>query len=117
MDLPELDTFSERVYWLVGQVPRGSVASYGQIAHLAGAPRAARAVGTLMRRAKENGHEDVPWQRIINGKGGISFKGDTLRAEHQLRLLTEEGVPFEDYSCDFETYEWSPERSFWEVDW
>lgn len=117
MELPELDTFSDRVYWLVAQVPAGAVASYGQIAHLAGAPRAARAVGTLMRRAKENGHGDVPWQRIINGKGAIARKGDTLRAEHQLRLLTAEGVPFDDYSCDMDTYEWDPLLAYWAVEW
>ncbi len=117
MELPELETFSERVYWVVAQVPSGAVASYGQIAHLAGAPRAARAVGTLMRRSKENGHEDVPWQRIINSKGAIAFKGDTLRAEHQVRLLVAEGVVFDDYSCDMDTFEWSPDHAYWAVEW
>lgn len=112
----DLDEFSDRVYWLVQQVPAGQVVTYGQIALLAGSPRAARAVGTLMRNSLANGVE-LPWQRVINASGGISFKGDFARAELQRRLLDEEGVVFgNNGKCDLEQYRWEPDVLFWEAD-
>ncbi|MEM1347151.1 MAG: MGMT family protein [Myxococcota bacterium] len=116
--LPELADFSERVYWLVAQIPSGKVATYGQIAYYAGAPRAARAVGSSLRKSLHNGHEGIPWQRVLNARGGISFKGDLGRAELQRRLLRREGVVFDDrFFCSLETYEWSPSSPFWGADW
>lgn len=110
----ELDEFADRVYWLAQQVPRGRVVSYGQLALYAGSPRAARAVGTLMRRSLANGVE-VPWQRVINASGGISFKGDLARAELQRRLLEDEGVVFAPNGrCDLDEYRWQPDVLFWE---
>ncbi|MFP4597186.1 MAG: MGMT family protein [Persicimonas sp.] len=111
----DLDEFSDRVYWIVQQVPAGQVVTYGQIALLAGSPRAARAVGTLMRNSLANGVE-LPWHRVINASGGISFKGDFARAELQRRLLDEEGVVFGDNGkCDLEEYRWEPDVLFWEA--
>lgn len=105
--------FSDRVYWLVCQVPAGCVATYGQIATYAGSPRAARAVGNLMKSSLKKGR-DVPWHRIINVKGGISSKGDTERAELQRRLLEAEGIEFDDAGlCDLEKYRWEPREVFW----
>ncbi len=112
----DLDEFSDRVYWLVQQVPAGHVVTYGQVALLAGSPRAARAVGTLMRNSLANGVE-LPWHRVINASGGISFKGDFARAELQRRLLDEEGVVFgNNGKCDLEQYRWDPDVFFWEAD-
>lgn len=111
----ELEEFSDRVYWLVAQVPVGEVVTYGQIALYAGSPRAARAVGSLMRRSQPQGI-DIPWQRVINASGGISFKGDFARAELQRRLLEEEGVLFANNGrCDLEKYRWQPEVLFWDA--
>lgn len=108
------NNFSERVYWLVAQVPRGCVATYGQIATLAGSPRAARAVGNLMRLSLKRGRE-VPWHRIINHQGRISSKGDTERAELQRRLLEAEGIEFDDTGrCELEQVRWSPREGFWD---
>lgn len=105
--------FSDRVYWLVCQIPSGQVAAYGQIATYAGSPRAARAVGNLMKRSVAVGRE-VPWHRVINAKGAISFKGDTPRAELQRRLLSAEGVVFDDRGrCDLDIYRWEPREVFW----
>lgn len=112
----ELDVFGDRVYWLVRQVPEGRVVTYGQIALYAGSPRAARAVGTLMRNSLENGVE-LPWQRVINASGGISFKGDFARAELQRRLLHDEGVVFgSNGKCDLKRYRWDPPVTFWEAE-
>lgn len=109
--------FRGRVRHVVAAIPVGSVATYGQIAHLAGAPRAARAVGNILRGLADP--DVIPWQRVINAKGGISIRGDQARATRQRALLREEGVPFEPdrWTCDFEAYEWSPDEAFWATDW
>lgn len=113
MNKPQ-NKFSDRVYWLVCQVPRGCVATYGQIATYAGSPRAARAVGNLMRRSLKQ-HRQVPWHRVINAKGGISSRGDTERAELQRRLLEQEGIEFDQSGlCELEAYRWQPREVFWE---
>lgn len=105
--------FADRTYWLVCQVPAGRVATYGQIATYAGSPRAARAVGSLMRRSLHNDRE-IPWHRIINAKGAISSKGDTARAELQFRLLKAEGIDFDEKErCDLERFRWAPQEIFW----
>lgn len=108
--------FSERVYWLVTRIPFGQVATYGQIATYAGSPRAARAVGTLLRYSLENFGE-LPWQRVLNAQGRISFKGDFVRAELQRALLEAEGIIFDDQGrCDLNAVRWQPREIFWDVD-
>ncbi len=79
--------FFARVYELVAQIPRGKVISYGQIARLLGAPRAARAVGWAMRVCPEG----LPWQRVVKADGSIAAGG---WGEMRRALLEEEGVPF-----------------------
>lgn len=111
----ELDAFQDRVYWLVRQIPWGCVATYGQIALFAGSPRAARAVGSLMRSSLER-HVELPWHRVINAKGGISGRGDLSRRREQLRRLRREGIKFENGRCDLQTHRWNPDASFWELD-
>ncbi len=116
MSLPDLHSFSDRVYWLVGEVPIGRVASYGQIAILAGHAGAARAVGTLMRKMSENGLE-LPWHRIINSRGGISCRGDLERPRLQRELLEVEGHVFSGHGTLVGAAAfWKPERVFWEND-
>jgi len=114
MKKPDLDSFSDRVYWLVGEVPPGQVASYGQIALLSGHAGAARAVGTLMRKMSENGLE-LPWHRIVNAAAGISCRGDVERPRLQRELLETEGHTFSgqgrivNAACF-----WQPECTLWE---
>lgn len=88
--------FYEAVYALVELVPRGRVCTYGRIAAMLGSPRAARAVGYALFNLRHEGAQRVPWQRVINAQGGISARGDAVRAELQRRLLESEGVQFED---------------------
>lgn len=76
---------------LVQQVPRGQVATYGQIAWIAGAATP-RMVGYALAGLPEDA--DIPWQRIINSRGGLSPRGDPLAVEVQRRRLEEEGVRF-----------------------
>lgn len=96
--------FFEEVYKLVRQIPRGSVATYGQIALYLGDPRGARAVGWAMRAAREG----VPWQRVINAQGRISATGrDPADVEVQRVLLEAEGVRFSaDGRVDLRVYRW-----------
>lgn len=82
----------ERVYLLVRQIPKGKVASYGQIAALV-AGCSARMVGYAMASTPDN--SDVPWQRVINAQGKISPRGNDLSSELQRIRLEEEGVHFD----------------------
>ena len=81
--------------------------TYGQIATILGAPRAARAVGYAMRASGR--HEDVPWQRVINGRGRISARSDVERPIIQKMLLESEGLRFDETeTCDLTQYRWEP---------
>jgi methylated-DNA-protein-cysteine methyltransferase-like protein len=82
-----MDTFDNRVYAVLAQIPRGRVGSDGQIARLLGRPGAARQVGWAMRRCPEG----LPWQRVVMADGGIT--GGDYAAERRA-LLLEEGVAF-----------------------
>jgi methylated-DNA-protein-cysteine methyltransferase-like protein len=110
----ELTEFKDRVYWLVRQIPEGGVATYGQIALYAGSPRAARAVGQILKRTL-GAEIRLPWHRVINAQGGISHRGDVARAKTQRRWLRDEGVVFGgDGTCDLSEYRWEPDVVFWE---
>ncbi len=84
--------FTKRVYEVVRQIPRGRVASYGQVAALAGNPRGARGVGFALHRNPEPGI--IPCHRVVFKNGsvctGFAFGGP----EAQRALLAAEGVPF-----------------------
>ncbi len=97
--------FSEAVYRVVVLIPRGRVMTYGQIATILGAPRAARAVGYAMRACPE----DIPWQRVINGKGQISARSQVERPILQKMMLQSEGVRFDKTeTCDLDRVLWEP---------
>jgi methylated-DNA-protein-cysteine methyltransferase-like protein len=83
----------ERIYRLVARIPRGRVATYGQIAALAGLPNGARQVGYAMNALPES--RGIPWHRVINAKGEISRRADPLFERIQRRLLEREGVRFD----------------------
>ena len=90
-------SFKDGVLEEVRKIPKGSVASYGQIAFFAGKPRGAREVGWILNRRGDDGI--TPWWRIINTKGYISIKHDEISALEQKRLLEEDGVEVgEDFS-------------------
>ena len=98
--------FHERVYAIVRQVPAGKVASYGDIATRLGSPRVARHVGWALAALNDD-NADVPWHRIINSRGRISFKGHTVRAVLQRSLLESEGVVFSECGVvHLKTFRW-----------
>jgi methylated-DNA-protein-cysteine methyltransferase-like protein len=81
--------------------------TYGQIAAILGLPRAARAVGYAMRASINR--KGVPWQRVINHRGGISARGEVERPALQRALLEREGVRFDQSErCDLQQYRWEP---------
>lgn len=104
---PATVSFYERVYAAVRKVPRGAVVTYGQVALYLGAPAAARAVGYALHSLPAQ--NDVPWWRVINASGGISFKGRGPAADLQRELLEGEGVAFDrDGRVDLVRYRWRP---------
>lgn len=64
--------FRQAVLRLIDRIPAGRVATYGQLALLAGRPRAARLVGTILRGLSVSEAERVPWYRVINAQGGAA---------------------------------------------
>ena len=90
--------------WLViRRIPRGQVATYGQIAALLGRPRAARAVGGAMRECPD----DVPWHRVVNASGGISRRARMESMLTQRMRLIREGVPLRGGRVSLRRYRWS----------
>jgi methylated-DNA-protein-cysteine methyltransferase-like protein len=81
-----------RVFAAVRRIPRGRVATYGQIAALAGRPGRAREVGYALSSLSDT---RVPWQRVVNARGEISLRGDPGPSALQRRLLEREGVRFD----------------------
>lgn len=79
--------FRRRVLSVVRRIPPGRVATYGDVAALAGSPRAARAVGTVMRECREHG---VPCHRVIGAGGGLGGYGGNLQLKRE--LLRAEGL-------------------------
>lgn len=83
-----------RIYAVVRRIPRGKVATYGQIAELAGVAGQARLVGYAMFALPRT--TAVPWHRVINAQGRISLRGDGGGAALRQRMLLErEGVEFD----------------------
>jgi len=86
------DENHNRIITMIRQIPRGRVATYGQIARLAGIPRNARQVGYVLRTLPVG--DSIPWFRVVNSKGEISSrsKGDSQKV--QRLALEEEAVQF-----------------------
>jgi len=84
----------ERIYRAVMRIPRGRVATYGQIARVAGMPRHHRQVGRALRQLVDDGL--VPWHRVVAADGRISVRSEDADVERlQRELLEEEGVAFD----------------------
>ncbi len=99
-------TARERVWHVVYQIPEGSVASYGQVAGLAGLPNGARQVGRVMGKLPEG--TTLPWHRVITSSGRIAFPPTTAAFHEQRLRLTEEGVPCPNGRVSMAKYRWSP---------
>lgn len=99
----------ERIYDAVCQIPKGKVASYGQIAALAGNPRMARAVGNALHTNPRPG--EIPCHRVVNREGRLAPSFAFGGQQVQRLLLLEEGVLFRgDGTVDMEACRWTPEK-------
>jgi methylated-DNA-protein-cysteine methyltransferase-like protein len=83
-------TLDQRIWLTVCAIPRGRVATYGDIARRAGLPGAARRVGAALRKLPEG--SGVPWHRVVNASGRSSLPPGAQGEDRQLALLAEEGV-------------------------
>jgi len=100
-------TTYERIYAVVRRIPRGRVATYGQVAQLAGLGGHARQVGYALSSLSENAR--VPWQRVVNAKGEISVRSEPGCDSEQRTLLEAEGVKFDDRGrIALRGYQWRP---------
>ncbi len=104
--------FYEQVYAVVRRIPYGQVTSYGRIASMLGSPNAARAVGYALRALKDkkenSAYANIPWQRVVNSQGRISIVNREFGAQHQARLLREEGVVVsENLQINLDIYLWA----------
>lgn len=94
--------FFARVYGLVRRIPRGRITSYGAIARALGVPRGARTVGWALSACPD----DIPWHRVVNAQGRISWRPGRGFAL-QRTLLRREGVRFSRAGrIDFEKFGW-----------
>jgi methylated-DNA-protein-cysteine methyltransferase-like protein len=94
----------ERVWTLVRRIPRGKVATYGQLSRLIDRRLTPVGVGWAIRAAPEG---SIPWQRVVNARGGISTDGE--HPGRQRAMLEAEGVRFDEEGLiDMERHEWRP---------
>jgi len=93
---------------VIARIPRGRVATYGQIARLAGLKGQARLVGYALHATPAE--SSIPWHRVLNAQGAISTRGTS--AERQRKLLLREGVRFDARGrVSLEKFQWRPRAS------
>jgi methylated-DNA-protein-cysteine methyltransferase-like protein len=90
---PSINSLYEKIYTVVKQIPEGRVATYGQVAALAGFPGQARLIGYALHSLPRG--NDVPWHRVVNSKGQISKRSNPGGDRLQRHLLEAEGVQFD----------------------
>lgn len=101
-------TFTDRVKQGIKKIPRGRVATYGQIASMAGSPRGARQVVRILHSSSEK--DNLPWHRVINKQGKVALKPGS-GYELQKSLLESEGVIFGlRETIDLKRFQWSPKK-------
>jgi len=102
-----MDDFTVRAVSIIGRIPLGLVATYGDIAAAAGSIRGARQVGRILHSCSRK--YDLPWHRVVNREGKISARKYGTDMD-QRRLLEDEGVEFgPSGKIDLSVYLWIPE--------
>lgn len=90
----------------MARIPHGCVATYGQIARLAGLGRRARMVGYALHRTPDD--YSLPWHRVINAQGRIAFPVDSSQYQRQRERLIAEGIALVAGRVDLDRYRWRP---------
>lgn len=101
--------FYEKVYKIVKEIPKGNVATYGQIAKLAESPNASRAVGYALHNNPSQ--EEIPCHRVVNREGRLAPNFAFGGSEAQKVLLESEGVKVKNGYIDIGKYKWKKEVS------
>jgi methylated-DNA-protein-cysteine methyltransferase-like protein len=97
-----------RIYAVIQRIPPGRVATYGQVAALAGLAGHARQVGYALHSSPED--LDLPWHRVINAKGEVSPRAEPGQDGFQRHLLEEEGIVFNTNGrIELKRYQWDPD--------
>jgi methylated-DNA-protein-cysteine methyltransferase-like protein len=106
----------DKIYAVIARIPSGKVATYGQVAAVAGLGGHARQVGYALHNLPDD--SNLPWQRVINAKGEVSARspavwaaqGEGFREGYQRHLLAEEGVVFDAKGrVDLDRFGWDPD--------
>jgi methylated-DNA-protein-cysteine methyltransferase-like protein len=98
-----------KIWIVVGRIPKGRVATYGQVAELAGLPRQPRLVGYALNALPDGSR--VPWHRVINARGEISLRSEGGSDRRQRMLLEREGVKFDARGkVSLARFRWQPKR-------
>lgn len=99
--------FTEKTIYLIQTIPEGKVMTYGQIAKIAGNPRAARQVARILHSMSRKYR--LPWHRVINAKGEISIQGEQLHTQ-KIHLEMEGVQVTDDNKIDLGRYQYYPEE-------
>jgi methylated-DNA-protein-cysteine methyltransferase related protein len=99
---------SSAIFAVLRAIPPGKVTTYGQVAQLAGLPRAARLVGHTLRGLPD--HTALPWHRVINAQGRIALPTGSAAFLEQVARLSAEGVTVNNGRISLSQYQWQPEQ-------
>ncbi|MDO6620209.1 MULTISPECIES: MGMT family protein [unclassified Shewanella] len=97
----------QRIWFIVNMIPTGHVLAYGKVADLAGLPGRARYVSKALKDAPDN--LNLPWYRVINSQGKISFKVNSIHFQNQQQRLRSDGVEVNQGKVSLSKYEWRPD--------
>lgn len=103
--MPVIDHYPA-IWQVVAKIPSGHVASYGQVARLAGLPGYARWVGRALNALPEDTR--IPWHRVVNSAGRIALPSDSAAYRQQHYRLQQEGVEQRNDRYDLARYQWCP---------
>jgi methylated-DNA-protein-cysteine methyltransferase-like protein len=101
------ETRMRRIWETIQDIPRGSVANYGQVAEIAGIPRGARQVGYALRHSPKD--LELPWHRVITSSGKSAFDPNSRAYRSQRDRLADEGVVMLRGKVDMQKYRWQPD--------
>ena len=102
----EVKVKRESIWQVVHMIPSGKVATYGQVAALAGLPKAARFAGTSLKGLPKATR--IPWHRVINAQGRISLPPSSASYQEQHQRLIQEGVLIRNGRIALKDYQWEP---------
>ena len=106
-DVPGRSDPYQRIYAAVRRIPRGRIATYGQIAELAGLGGHARQVGYALRALDAD--DALPWHRVLNAQGSVSPRAEPGGDRVQHALLEREGIRFDERGrADLDRFGWRP---------